>query len=268
MNISPLSIDKLVEIINADRLPAYLSLPQLIKLFNMHGARDNYSVMKLEEKIPSRKVYTKNNLLRLNGDPTLKLLIESLVDDRSCETPDSRASEINKIIKHDKYLLEKNAEGVYKITGEDLPENVLVTPVFEDIEKEVIQHINSAKYSIWVAVAWVTSKPIATALFRQHQKGVNVRVVVNNDEITKNRGIPFEKTQIEYYKASAKNGDYINLMHHKFCVIDFKKVVTGSFNWTTKASYNKENITVIEQREKAEKFADEFLELISGFKRH
>ncbi|MGN0935860.1 phospholipase D-like domain-containing protein [Acinetobacter amyesii] len=56
-------------------------------------------------------------------------------------------------------------------------------------------------------------------------------------------------------------------MHHKFCIIDLKKVITGSFNWTVKASFNNENIAVIEQREQAEKFADEFIKLIEDLPR-
>ena len=27
-------------------------------------------------------------------------------------------------------------------------------------------------------------------------------------------------------------------MHHKFCVVDLKKVIHGSYNWTKKAQYN------------------------------
>lgn len=34
-------------------------------------------------------------------------------------------------------------------------------------------------------------------------------------------------------------------MHHKFCIIDQKIVITGSYNWTKQARNNEENITVI-----------------------
>ena len=174
---------------------------------------------------------------------------------------------LNNILKHDHYELIKNLDGIYKISGADSLENISVTPVFEDIEKQVIEQIYSAKYSVWVAVAWITSLPIAKALFRQHQKGINIRIVVNDDELTNTNGIKIEKSKIEYYKISPKNGNYNNLMHHKFCVIDLKKVITGSFNWTVKASFNNENIAVIEQREQAEKYADEFVKLIKDIER-
>lgn len=56
-------------------------------------------------------------------------------------------------------------------------------------------------------------------------------------------------------------------MHHKFCIIDLKKVITGSFNWTNKANFNNENISVIEQREQGEAYAQEFLKLIKDIER-
>lgn len=267
MNLSALSIIELGKIINADEVSKYyLSLPKLIEFFNMHGASDSYQIMQEQSKVPSRKEYTKNKLINLNGSPVLKEIIESLVDDRRCEDSDLRASDINKIIKHDNYSLEKNTEGIYIIKGKDLPENIKVTPVFEDIENQVIQHIKSADYSIWVAVAWITSRPILEALYRQHLKGINVRIVVNDDETTAEYGLPIENTGIEYYKVSPQNLNFKNTMHHKFCVIDLRKVITGSFNWTNRASFNDENITVLEQREKAEMFASEFLKLILPFK--
>ena len=57
------------------------------------------------------------------------------------------------------------------------------------------------------------------------------------------------------------NGKYQNIMHHKFCVIDLKTVIHGSYNWTNKARWNKETISIDISRELAEKFASEFINL-------
>lgn len=54
-----------------------------------------------------------------------------------------------------------------------------------------------------------------------------------------------------------------SLMHNKFCVIDLKKVITGSYNWTNKAEYNNENISMIKDRITAEEYANEFKEIKS-----
>ena len=50
-------------------------------------------------------------------------------------------------------------------------------------------------------------------------------------------------------------------MHDKFCVIDFKKVIHGSYNWTNNDQYNNESITIVDSRELAEEFAEHFIKL-------
>ena len=51
------------------------------------------------------------------------------------------------------------------------------------------------------------------------------------------------------------------IMHDKFCIIDLKTVLHGTFNWTVAANYNKETMSIDRNRETAERFADEFLKL-------
>lgn len=268
MKISDLSVLSIVSIVlGIEKSPSYRSGPALVELFNAVEFRDDYWFLNAQGLFGARKDFAKKKLLEINGSNQLRNLIEILVDERENNASEETAKELNKILKYDKYELVRNADGIYKISGADLPESVSVIPVFEDIEKQVIEQIRSAKYSIWVAVAWITSRPIAEALYKQHKKGVNVRIVVNDDELTNSKGGGIEKSEIEYYKIAPLNGGFKNLMHHKFCIIDLKKVITGSFNWTVKASFNNENIAVIEQREQAEKFADEFIKLIEDLPR-
>lgn len=47
-------------------------------------------------------------------------------------------------------------------------------------------------------------------------------------------------------------------MHDKFCVIDFKKVITGSYNWTYKASHNSENILILDDPSVATQYISRF----------
>ena len=57
------------------------------------------------------------------------------------------------------------------------------------------------------------------------------------------------------------------MLHHNFVVIDGKRVVTGSFNYTkTAAESSYENLVVIESEEVAGKFLEEF-DKIKGKKR-
>lgn len=78
------------------------------------------------------------------------------------------------------------------------------------------------------------------------------------NDINKSSSLDFKSMPTKWLLPQ---GDYKNIMHHKFCVIDLKKVIHGSYNWTNKAKYNQENITVTEDRTSAEKFAKKFVQL-------
>ena len=56
-----------------------------------------------------------------------------------------------------------------------------------------------------------------------------------------------------------------NMMHSKFCVLDMKTVIHGSYNWTKGAKYNKEAITITNSREVAEQFSAQFIKLKNSF---
>ena len=67
---------------------------------------------------------------------------------------------------------------------------------------------------------------------------------IYNDEINFGvYGLPFTKLKIaggEVFTAKE------NLMHNKFCIIDERIIITGSYNWTNKANKeNNENIVII-----------------------
>jgi phosphatidylserine/phosphatidylglycerophosphate/cardiolipin synthase-like enzyme len=53
-------------------------------------------------------------------------------------------------------------------------------------------------------------------------------------------------------------------MHNKFCIIDSETVINGSYNWTKKANFNKENITIDKDRGLAKRFANEFKSIKTG----
>ena len=130
---------------------------------------------------------------------------------------------------------------------------------FENIKQRIVNEIRNAKYFIWVAVAWFTDRDLANELYKKSKKGINIQVVVIKDRINDKLCPKFEKYFENYMIVPQKNNQ--SLMHHKFCVIDMKTVIHGSFNWTIKANYNNETITISEGRHIAESFASEFVKL-------
>lgn len=53
------------------------------------------------------------------------------------------------------------------------------------IKKKIISEIRQAKYVIWVAVAWFTDPVFFEELKKKARQGVNVQVIVDDDDINK-----------------------------------------------------------------------------------
>lgn len=263
MTLSDFTLNSIKEFISGDSdLTPYLSGPKIIKLFNEVGIRDIYDGGMPENE--SRNAYVYKKLKDINGSKALLDLIELVFDPRHFSQDDlkeiSLASEkINTLIAQDGYRIEE-IDGKYKIIGADLPDEIEVEIHFEEIQSQIIEQIRNAKFSIWIAVAWFTDKMIMRELYNKKQEGVNVRLVVLDDEINKQYGFKYE----DYFetKRAQPTGKFKNIMHHKFCVIDLKTIIHGSYNWTNKARWNKETISIDVSRELAEKFATEFIELL------
>jgi len=265
MKLSEYSIDSLKEILSGDDpLTPYRSGPDLIKLFNSFGSRDVYKWK--DGGLPgsvSRNQYACNKLNEFNGSKALSGILLTFGDERfysKSEDPqiDRVVEKINGIIKHDGYRM-NNSSGRYVMVGEELPDEVEVEVHFDEIQNQILEALDRAKFTIWIAVAWFTNKVLFQKLIEKKEQGLNIQIIVSNDEINKKYGFDYEN----YFetKRHDKIGLCENLMHNKFCIIDAKTVIHGSYNWTNRANYNKETISVETSKELAEKYAEEFMKL-------
>lgn len=185
-----------------------------------------------EEAFSSKKVYINKRLIPLDSKEILEL-----------------ARKINEI-----YDVDNLNNKILEITNKD---GLNVFNTFENIKELIISEINKAEFLIWVAVAWITDCDLANLLFEKQKQGLNIQLIINDDEINKKLGKAGKlEDYFQVYKISSNK-----LMHNKFCIIDLKTVLHGSYNWTTKAKYNKETLGLINNRKEAEKFAKEFINL-------
>ena len=162
--------------------------------------------------------------------------------------------------------LSKKLEGKYDeldklILSIENGDHLKLEAKFENIQQRIIEEIDKAEFLIWIAVAWFTDKKIARTLYKKKKQGVDIKIIVIDDKINNNAGKDFYQ-YFEVNKISPNK--YENIMHNKFCMIDLKKVIHGSYNWSVKAQYNKETISIIENRTQAEKFAREFIKIKSS----
>lgn len=138
--------------------------------------------------------------------------------------------------------------------------------VFENIAHRIVEEIEKANKSIYIAVAWFTNKSIFNHLINKAKNGCKIQIIISNDPINENSSIDFELLQKHNGKVyKIGNGD-TELMHNKFCVIDYNTVITGSYNWSYKAENNFENIVInSNDTSLAEQFVKEFHQIKNKF---
>lgn len=115
---------------------------------------------------------------------------------------------------------------------------------FTDIGRVIRADLDAARQSIDVAVAWLTDPALFEALLKAARRGCRVRLALLDDAINRQSGLNLERLRAAggavFWIPEAQGGQ--GSLHHKFCVIDGDGVMTGSYNWTRRASRADENI--------------------------
>lgn len=138
---------------------------------------------------------------------------------------------------------------------------------FNGIAKEIANNLANAEHTIKIAVAWFTNEYLFDLICNKQKSNVKVELLIIDDIINNNsEGLNFQK--LIDLGGDFYFGDFERLMHHKFCVIDNRILINGSYNWTYFAEYrNLENIHVIEESESIEAFSTEFNRIISNLRK-
>ncbi|XP_075157988.1 mitochondrial cardiolipin hydrolase zuc [Haematobia irritans] len=141
----------------------------------------------------------------------------------------------------------------------------------------LLEYIDSAKYSMDLAMYTFTSYELSQAFTRALKRGVLIRII-SDHEMAYSSGsqiIPLTKSGVP-----VRCNSNTMFMHHKFCIIDapqrndaiFKKrnksmkrcytrglVLTGSLNWTMQGfGGNWENILITSNEEYVRNYSNEF----------
>ena len=119
MKISEKPLEFLVGIITGDtRLSNYRSGPQLVNFFNAHGESDLYG-----QGFPSRQIYVREKLTQLNGQDSLKEIIENALDFGVDEESraENAAYQFNRELARDGYKLAKDHHGGFMHGDEYIP---------------------------------------------------------------------------------------------------------------------------------------------------
>ena len=116
----------------------------------------------------------------------------------------------------------------------------------------IVETIEKAQNKILVQAYYFTSQRISDALIRAKNRGVQVSFLLDKSQLTHkySKLKNFLKNKMPVYIDKVSG-----LSHNKIMIIDDKKVLTGSFNWTQGAeNRNAENIVCISNKKAAEHY--------------
>ncbi|KAI8991639.1 hypothetical protein BDF20DRAFT_904186 [Mycotypha africana] len=144
---------------------------------------------------------------------------------------------------------------------ERLPSETFCIPVFFPSEESYAlfqSALSTAKETLYICVYSMTDNDTADILVDAKKRGVDVRVITDNDQMDVAKGSDVVRLN-EQFNIPFKHDNSEQFMHNKFAVIDNKTIITGSFNWSIGARYrNRENIVVTNIPSVVRAFADEF----------
>lgn len=143
------------------------------------------------------------------------------------------------------------------------PERISTEAHFENIQARIKAELLKARDTVRICVAWMSSEVYAPTLQEIANKGVRVELIFNDDVINK-KNLSTVLHNINFYPIKTKK--YATLMHNKFCIIDESIIITGSYNWSKRASQHFENIIIVRNDYKlVAQFMHEFHDLINHF---
>ncbi len=122
------------------------------------------------------------------------------------------------------------------------------------IQNEIQKELFKANKSIKIAVAWFTNDLLFQPLVLKLQNGVEVELIINDDEINRGGDNSLDFSDFIHAGGILRWNKTKQLMHDKFCIIDDKIVIFGSYNWTNKAEYNEESIAIAKDEEETLNF--------------
>ncbi|KAG0170494.1 hypothetical protein DFQ28_001808 [Apophysomyces sp. BC1034] len=208
-----------------------------------------------------------------------KLTLEYNNDEEHDENKEEEEEDGFRSVHHENHrrcILHRRRRGRYNVNPVDfeptlldeLPSGTYCMPIFfpsEDSYLTFISVLASAQESLLVCVFSLTDDNTADVLIDAKDRGVDVRIVTDNDQMDERKGADTQRLHDSFgipYKMD--NSD--QFMHNKFAVIDRKVVLTGSFNWSIGARFkNRENVIVTNIPSVVEAYSDEFERLWSTF---
>ncbi|MCD6239424.1 MAG: hypothetical protein DRP50_00515 [Thermotoga sp.] len=163
----------------------------------------------------------------------------------------------------------KRADRYHEFSVDGTPVETFFSPE-DGIEEEIIKSISRARKGVYIEMYSFTDYRIANALRILLSRGIDVKILLDEDWNTQNKYSIYYKLDEHdpLFKHIRLDGNKIGLLHDKVMIIDPEgskpTVITGSYNYTKSANYrNDENAVFIYSSGVAKVYYKEFLKLWS-----
>ena len=123
-------------------------------------------------------------------------------------------------------------------------------------EAAIVRAVEKAESDIRVLAYSYTSAPINDALVAAHRRGVQVTVILDKSQLTAkgSKLTILQQAGVPVF-VDAKHA----IAHNKVMILDKKRLITGSFNFTLAAEErNAENLLILDNPSLSEKYLQDF----------
>lgn len=133
--------------------------------------------------------------------------------------------------------------------------NVIFDGFYEYISSALLE----ARFDVKIAVAWINFSMYESIFDTLLNKGVRLEIIINDDMInSRNNNRIYDLIQRGAAIHKIKMPTLRRYMHEKFCIIDERMILNGSYNWSRNANKNFENLIITEESLVVQKFIYEF----------
>ncbi len=146
-----------------------------------------------------------------------------------------------------------------RVLIDGIPLDIYFSPD-DHVEAGLLDILDNAQTSIYFLAFSFTSDPLGEAIRRQAANGVEVKGVMETDQVKSNAGSEYDVFRSAGVDVRLDGNP--GQMHHKVMIVDEQIVVLGSYNFSFSAeTKNDENLIVIYDPEIAKQFVHEFLRI-------
>ncbi len=133
----------------------------------------------------------------------------------------------------------------------------------DDCENAIVSVLRNASNSVKICVFTISENVISEEIIAAHKRGVSVKIITDNDKLN---DLGSDIRWLANQNISVRIDNSSSHMHHKFCVVDKKVLLTGSYNWTKSAAdRNQENLLVTEDVKMVSAYLSEYEKLWDSF---